>query len=237
VRVIAALCLLSVAGCGRRTGHHEVVLWAWQRAEDLSRLPPDVGVAFLAQTLFVEDGQVSRQPRTAPLHVAPSKELTAVTRIETRGLRTDAERAPLVDAVVATAELPGVTTVQLDYDARASERPFYRALLSEVRGRLPRTTRLSITALASWCLVDRWLSGLPVDEAVPMLFRLGVNTTDVEQALTRGDFSEPLCRKSVGVSTDERQHWRIAPGRRVYVFSPRAWTDRSARLVLGEVSE
>src|SRR5689334_1897017 len=101
--MLTALVLVVAAGCARRPAHHEVVLWAWQRTEDLSRLPPDVGVAFLTQTLFVEDGHVSRQPRNAPLHVAPGKPLTAVTRIETRGLRTDAERAPLVDAVVATA--------------------------------------------------------------------------------------------------------------------------------------
>ena len=40
-----------------------------------------------------------------------------------------------------------------------------------------------MTALASWCLSDRWISDLPVDEAVPMLFQMGPETPDIKRML------------------------------------------------------
>ena len=46
-------------------------------------------------------------------------------------------------------------------------------LLAEVRRRVPVSMPLSITALTSWCESDGWIAGLPVVEAVPMLFRMG----------------------------------------------------------------
>ena len=86
---------------------------------------------------------------------------------------------------------------------------------------------LSITALGSWCIGDDWLSGLPIAEAVPMLFRMGPDRSAVTQWLARGeDLREPLCRGSVGVSTDEP--WPAPlPARHVYVFHPRAWNQES----------
>ena len=86
---------------------------------------------------------------------------------------------------------------------------------------------LSITALGSWCMGDDWMSGLPITEAVPMLFRMGADRADIGQSLALGeDFREPLCRSSVGVSTDEP--WPAPMLRRhVYVFHPRAWTAES----------
>ena len=60
-----------------------------------------------------------------------------------------------------------------------------------------------------------------------MLFRMGQDRADLMQPLVLGeDFREPLCRGSVGVSTDEP--WPAPLLRRhVYVFHPRAWTAES----------
>ena len=82
---------------------------------------------------------------------------------------------------------------------------------------------LSITALASWCAGDNWLSDLPVDEAVPMLFRMGVDHNQFVSRLQT--YAEPFQQPSLssaGVSTDEF----IQPPtrKRIYVFSPKAWT-------------
>src|SRR5262249_59556332 len=71
-----------------------------------------------------------------------------------------------------SATMPHVSGVQVDFDAVESERPFYRDLLTRLRPKLPPTTSLSIPALASWCAADAWLDGLPIDEAVPLLFRI-----------------------------------------------------------------
>ena len=120
-----------------------------------------------------------------------------------------------------------VSSLQIDLDATRSQHDFYRALISDVRQRLPASMPLSITALGSWCMGDDWMSGLPITEAVPMLFRMGADRADIMQSLALGeDFREPLCRSSVGVSTDEP--WPAPMLRRhVYVFHPRAWTAES----------
>jgi len=62
---------------------------------------------------------------------------------------------------------------------------------------------------------------------VPMMFRMGPDRAAIEESLAAGsDFREPLCRHSVGVSTDEP--WPTTfRGRRVYIFSPKPWTESS----------
>jgi len=105
-------------------------------------------------------------------------------------------------------------------------------LIKDVRGKLPSNTRLSITALASWCMSDDWISDLPVDEAVPMLFRMAADGKQIVMRLNAGDdFTEPLCRHSYGISLDEAQPKRFA-SRSLYIFNPNAWTEESVRKIL-----
>ena len=133
--------------------------------------------------------------------------------------------------------MPGIAAVQVDYDATVSERPFYRALLQDLRRSLPESVRLSITALASWCMGDPWLAGLPIDEAVPMLFRMGPDRLPVLLHLeSGGDFGEAACQQSVGISTDEPVRW-LPAGRRLYVFHPRSWSHGAVQKVLQETAQ
>ena len=123
--------------------------------------------------------------------------------------------------------MTNVSAVQIDFDAKSSERAFYRDLIFDLRRKMPEQTALSITALASWCLQDDWISDLPVDEAVPMLFRMGVERRQIQMRLeSGGDFSEPLCRRSNGVSTDEKLNG-VPAQRRSYIFNPKQWSDLS----------
>jgi hypothetical protein len=214
------------------------VLWAWERPADLRFINPhDTGVAFLADTIRLHLDGVIVRPRLQPLLVPEETKLTAVVRIDvdsdaafSHGQITD-----VVAAILRGASLPRVVAVQIDFDATSSQRPFYRALLIELRQRLRPQVPISITAFASWCLADDWISTLPVDEAVPMLFRMGAGTTDVVARLTAGrDFQAKLCQGSLGISTDER--WASLPGgRRLYVFPSRTWTEQSELAVLAEV--
>ena len=115
-----------------------------------------------------------------------------------------------------------ISALQIDFDATKSQRTFYRHLIEETRRRMPADMPLSITALASWCSQPSWLQGLPVDEAVPMLFRMGEGPHARKSDGWRYQASETSCRSSVGVSTDEP--WpAISPNQRIYVFHPRAW--------------
>lgn len=208
-----------------------VILWAWERPEDLTFLDPErVGVAFLAQTLVLQNDDVLLRPRLQPLKVSPKTKLIAVTRIESE--KTTGERAALSDAqaeklaslVSRTLQLENVSAIQIDFDVTRSEREFYRRLLVKLRQGLPDNVPLSMTALASFCIGDRWLEGLPVDEAVPMIFRMGTDSDNIKRFLASGnDFQEPLCRSSYGIAVDEPLEMKFAKGRSLYVFNHNSW--------------
>ena len=141
-----------------------VVLWAWERPGGPA-VPrgPRVGVAFLAATVRLSGGAVLTQRRRQPLLVDPATPVMAVVRVETvRGFKpalSEGQREAVVRAALDAARLPRVVAVQIDGDAAVSERPFFRALLADLRERLDPRLGLSFTALASWCAGDRWLEG------------------------------------------------------------------------------
>jgi len=83
---------------------------------------------------------------------------------------------------------------------------------------------LSITALTSWCAYDDWISSLPVDEAVPMFFRMGPDHPPSDTPGWDYPIREPLCKKSAGVSSDEA--WpKLDPGTRLYIFHRGPWNN------------
>ncbi len=224
------LTLNGTDGVPHLGDEQRLTLWAWERSERLTFLPADTAVAFLAGSIDLNAEPVFK-PRFQPLHVDERTPLIAVVRLEitpsTPMVFTERYRAIITGQILNAADLPRVRGLQIDFDATSSQREFYREVLTEVRSGLPPNLPLSITALASWCLGDDWISDLPIDEAVPMLFRMGRDRTRVLEALRDGrDFSERLCRSSIGVSMDEP--WPVSLlSRRVYVFSPHAWTSTS----------
>lgn len=236
--ICAALaCFLGAMqlGCRRKSepaavnGLPPFFLWAWERPEDLNFLTDkDFGVAFLAQTVALEGDATRRRPRLQPLKAPPSAYLMAVTRIEANRENAPALSQPQLEEcatlIVATTRLPNVRAVQIDFDVAVSQRDFYRRLLLRVRELLPPEFPLSMTALASWCLGDAWLDGLPVFEAVPMIFRLGADAENVRRALAAGgDFRAPLCQHSYGLAQDEPLTAKFRPSRRFYFFNTRSW--------------
>jgi hypothetical protein len=215
-------------------GFPHTILWAWERPEDLEFLDANrFAVAFLAQTLVLKSDEVIFSPRRQPLKVRPETKLIAVTRIESRkttgapAALTLAQRDSVVDLVLKTQDLSGVSAIQIDFDAAVSERDFYRSLLQELRKELPDSVPLSMTALASFCVGDRWINDLPVDEAVPMIFRMGADDQTIKSFLANGnDFPEPLCRTSYGLAIDEPVEGKRDPSRRLYVFNSHPWTEK-----------
>jgi hypothetical protein len=205
-----------------------VVLWAWERPENLTFLDPQkTAVAFLAKTITLSDGKIGVKPRLQPLRVAPDTKLIAVVRIETdRAQAPSLSSAQLQQTAHEIAALSGVSVVQIDFDATVSEREFYSKLLQRVRNELSPSVGLSITALASWCAGDNWIADLPVDEAVPMLFRMGVERRQFQRRLeSRQPFEASMCRNSAGVSTDELV--TVPNLTRLYIFNPQPWSKDS----------
>lgn len=243
--IAAALCLLaagdqSVAVAPARMAFPRTmprtVVWAWQEPENLRSAPPaSVGVAFLAETIFLSGASgphhrstLAILPRHQPLAVAPEASVMAVVRLIAMPGFHDSEdlRAQTAAALAQVAHQPGLRALQVDFDATRSQRGFYAAVLSRLRPQMPANMPLSITALVSWCQAvpgsGDWLSSLPIDEAVPMFFRMGGSSLSGE---SKAEYliREPLCRGSVGISTDES--WPpLNRSARVYLFAPRPWT-------------
>jgi len=228
-------------------------------APPLAATPPKSGAAM--DPPFFASVRVQVRPRLQPLRINPGTPLMAVVRIESvRGAFPDSysiQTAPATTlsqqdlsafaAEIANAsQIAGVTALQIDFDATLSEHALYRDLLIEVRKLLPPDFPLSITALASWCIGDRWLDQLPpgtIDEAVPMLFRMGQGTLEVTHYLANGNtFTVSVCTTSLGLSTDEPFSRGILSGEtevgfdskqtRVYIFSPKAWDSDAANPLL-----
>ena len=237
LRSLLAALVLLIPGNGEsrlQDSPPHIVLWAWERPEDLRFLKDQqVGVAFLATTLRLQGRKVVESPRRQPLRVGDTTHLSAVVRIEADDrapLDAEQQRAVL-ERVLAAAKLPGVRMVQVDFDARQSQRPQYASLLRLLRAALPVDIKLSMTALASWCVFDRWIDGkdLPVDEVVPMVFAMGPGGTSLRARLdSEGDFRSSACRDAVGFAT-----WEPAPSlpsnRRVYWFHDAPWTAVAVR--------
>lgn len=235
-RLLASLLLAAAsltAGEARPAeARPPLVLWAWERNEDLRFLKGrDVGVAFLAGTLRLEGDAATLNPRRQPLRVDPATPLVAVIRVEASKRLppsfAPAQTAAIAAALARAAALPGVRDVQIDFDAVASQRPAYRRLLAEIRRALPKTTGFSMTALASWCTFDRWLdeAPLPVDEVVPMVFAMGEEGPRIFKELsTVGDFRSSSCRTSVGVVAGGQAPSLPRP-RRTWVFNAKPWDE------------
>jgi hypothetical protein len=231
--LFSAACALALTAPSKAASHRApidrvpaLVLWAWERPEDLRGLSADTAVAFLAQTLVVDATRIHVSPRRHPLRVSPSTPLIAVTRIETSSPVAGARLLPGAEVDIArmiadTARLPRVVGVQVDFDAGLSERVFYRRVLRLLRDAVDSRTSLSMTALASWCMDDAWLDGLPVDEVVPMLFRMG--PTQLNRQRAAAAIRAPECLAAVGTALDEPVTLRERR-RRVYVFSSKPWT-------------
>ncbi len=242
--VLLVLICIFVAGFGERTKSRTqgappatsrldqlpgLILWAWERPESLAYLDSSkTAVAFLSKTIFLRSDRVVVRPRLQPLTLAEDTAVIAVARIE-----SDSHEQPNLSAtqvrqaareIAELARLPRVVGVQVDFDARVSERIFYRNLLFDLRKHLPESTALTITALASWCQGDSWLEELPIDEAVPMLFRMGIDRKQILSQLSSGQpFRSKKCQTSIGISLDEPIAELPIAGR-VYVFNPNSWS-------------
>lgn len=228
---------IPVGATSRLGSLPHIILWAWERPEQLDFLDTNkVGVAFLARTIHLRSDRVVVRPRLQPLSLPPNTTLIAVARIESDRREHPSLSPNQIEAaareIAALAQLPNVIAVQVDFDAVVSERDFYSELLKSVRRTLPPRIGLSITALASWCKGDNWLDQLPIDEAVPMLFRMGIDRSQIVNSLAAGEtFQGSFCGQSSGVSTDEALPY-LPPKARVYVFHPRSWSPDSVAQAL-----
>lgn len=241
-----AAALLLLAGCAPRPSPRmkvfpRLMLWAWEEPQDLRFLQGRaIGVAFFAGQVRLRGEGFDLRRRRTPLLVPPSTTLMAVVRMDgdpaDPPALNEAQLKGALDALEGALSLPGVKGLQIDFDAQPREQAFYRKLLVSFRAAHP-ATPLSMTALVSWCGNRSWIEGLPVDEAVPMCFRMGPGSGAIWDRLRRGeDFGPSLTRTSLGLSLDES--WQSLPvawrrSRRIYAFYPGSWTKETVDRLQG----
>jgi hypothetical protein len=193
-----------------------LVLWVWDRADDLRFLRPgEAEVAALLETLYLREGQTTNRTRKLPLILPEGMKPIPVIRLE-----SDGSALPSADSVASFLwRWTHDNRIQIDFDARVSQREWYADVIRQTRRWKP---HISITALASWCLDRPWFAGVP-DEAVPMLFRMGPQRNAILDRLhTQEQFAEG-CRDAAAISTDEPLPWRPY-AKKVYIFNPHRWT-------------
>ncbi|MCS6764253.1 MAG: hypothetical protein MO853_10145 [Candidatus Protistobacter heckmanni] len=153
-----ALLLAAAASTARATpsppvpGAQENITWLWDQAA----LPTwsQGKTAVLIQHILLSGRAVLELPRrdapelpagvrvTLRLHVEVSTVVPPVSIADSR--------ETILHAMDRAARISTSGWVQLDMEARPSQRAFYRELVAEIRARLPTGVRLSVTALAWW---------------------------------------------------------------------------------------
>jgi len=234
--------LSSLGLRGAATGP-KLMLWSWQHNDNLSHLDPtSTGVSILAGRLTVKNGSIVFDRNMCTVQLPPGVYREAAVRLDIKapGLSNDqsggidlAEKLSSKIVEVALVGSRRISSVLIDFDARSSERGFYTLLLRKVRAKLPASVKLNMTALASWCVGDNWISPahLPVDQVVPMLFSMGYGRAQIYQCLRK---DSTLSSKSMagrlapGLSLQEPEAFELL-GRRLtkyehlYLFSSRGW--------------
>lgn len=178
-------------------------------------------VALFAGEAKVDGDVFTFRRRAQPVQLRPGQLALAVVRVETHGNGLANEIIPaLADTIVERANAFGAPGLQLDFDARVSERESALTLLRALRDRWG-TKRLSMTGLVSWCTEpEPWVLRAPVDEVVPQLFRLGADAKAFRASANAGAMRR--CGDAIGVSTDEA-FGRVPGATRVFVFHPGPW--------------
>ncbi|WP_211461510.1 hypothetical protein [Collimonas silvisoli] len=199
-----------------------------------------IGVAVLDTTILLRDGSATVRRRQQALRLPlawyadnrlqQKTPLVTIVHIDMAGgahkpALNEKQKRIIVNAVTAAATRSPSQVVQLDFEVMHSQKPFLADIVRRSRDALPANVALSITALASWCVGDAWLSDLPADEVVPMAFRMNGDTKRMREVLDQdGRFPRPECQPSLGLSLDEQPWPDKLRSQRLYLFNRNAWS-------------
>ncbi len=206
----------------------EAIAWLWKDAP----IPAwSRGmVAVVDRHVWLAGDKVLVRPGARPRRLPEGAAVIPVVHVEIDPLRPPAglvqAQAVVLDAMQAAARATTSGWVQLDLEARPSQRAAYRALVQRIRASLPPQVKLSVTALAWWCRSPAWLDGLPADEVVPMFFRMGRDNAPLRAIVAQRPATlHPLCRSgSAGFSRQEPFAPEVAARyRRTYWFDETGW--------------
>lgn len=206
------------------------VLWVWDRPDNLNDLnltfAKEYQVAPLLATIHISESGLKVEERHHSFLAPDQREKMGVLRIDTPKLRTLSLANELIDPLVfiitAYEYRFKLDAIQLDFDAKLSERKFYDLLLKKLRSRLQTKTKLSITAIASW-FTDRWWKDSSVDEIVFMFYPLRASEVNFYKNLLRNpSYFKAKPKISVAFSVQDPME-RPAKAHRVFWFNHQGW--------------
>ena len=206
------------------------IAWLWRDAPvpAFSR----TFVAVVDRHIWLAGDKVLVRPGARPQRLPRATRVIPVVHVEIDPLHPPvglaSARATVLAAMHSAARASTSGWVQLDLEARPSQRADYRDLVHRIRAALPGDMRLSVTALGWWCRAPAWLDGLEADEVVPMFFRMGRDNRALRDIVaTRPDVLHPLCRAgSAGFSRQEGFPPAVAARyRRTFWFDEKGWRD------------
>ena len=232
-----ASCLFVAAGLlglPAGAGAGERIAWLW----DGAALPgwSAQHAAVLVEHVHLAGTGVRTRPRLGSASLPEGTRITPVVHVELSTVEPaqpgDVAHDAIVQAVLRWAPRSTSGWVQLDMEARPSQRNFYLALIRTLRQQLPAEVKLSVTALAWWCRSPAWLDRLTADEVVPMVFRMGQDA-----AAMRSIWSESpqrlhaRCRgPALGVASVEPLPAAVSRRyAKLYVFDRRGWRGTPGR--------
>lgn len=220
------------------TSEPAIWLWVWDRPQLFKDVQSGQGVAYLHATVRLSSDSARTQYRQWPLRLASTTPMQPVVHVSLDNIAPSPVNAlqqrAIAAAIAHAAQHSRSGRVQLDFEARYGQRAAYLDLLRSLqplRLRNGGKIRLSITALASWCMSDPWIDPALVDEIVPMYFRMGHETASIRQRLSAaGQPPVPACHGAAGFFWGEA--WPVlARVRQRYVFHRNAWTDDDVALL------
>ncbi|MBB3640993.1 hypothetical protein [Variovorax atrisoli] len=224
----AALPLFMALLAQEGVAQTRTLLWVWDRPQLFASLPEATGVAYLHATVRLSGTESRTSWRQWPLRVAPGATVVPVVHVALDNLSPsplDDAQQQAIAAAIEHAATHGNRSgwVQLDFEARRSQREAYVALLRRLQPLRQGGMRISATALASWCMDDPWLPVGLLDEIVPMYFRMGGESARIRQRLgTTGKAAVPACRDAAGLMLGE--DWpALRDVKRRYVFHAGSW--------------
>lgn len=200
------------------------IAWVWP-ASDAPAAADYQTVAVLLDTLLLKGEGATRQPRRRALALWDAR-VQVIPVVHVQALPnspdefTEVQRKAMLAALDRAVAGATAGWVQLDFEAPSRQREAYLALVKAARQRLPASVRLSVTALASWCLQGAWLDRLAADEIVPMWYRMGEPVAQDHPAL------HARCRgPAAGFSVQTPPKQAVADRfTRRFWFNERNWT-------------
>lgn len=219
------------------------MLWAWQAPQDLRGLDATkIGVAAYIGTVTITGTTVTVQANQTRMIIPHNIYRMAVIHISVSPFMKPALDQTVINkisnAILLLYRNTNMPALQLDFSAKNSQRDFYAQVIRKVHQQINPQTYFSITALASWCVGDRWIGQqhLPIDLVVPMYFSLAQTPQQKLQFIqafpTRIQALAPECRNAIGIAIFES--WQIPLHAQVpiFVFTRGSWTPEKIQTIL-----